>query len=259
MKTLIKTTLGLCLGILTITSVVAAECVPLKLIDSRNAGVTVTGNSCDKKTELAVGSNLELATGSRLWMQFDSGDDLDLIDAQIICQNKSGVAVKMNVNANSPWVDLEKQGFQCKDWNNNRMSCDSTDAGQNSFFCALAEAKQANARTSIALSTSVTMRGFGVGQKIINSVKDEIGLCKNLYGVSEPLSVGWTVLSSGAIIDFEIETKQENLINCVEKVITGVNYGKPERAARVGTKYLEARPYEAAEAAKKVTINKTLF
>ena len=59
----------------------AAECVPLKLIDSRNAGVTVTGNSCDKKTELAVGSNLELASGSRLWLQFDSGDDIDLIDS----------------------------------------------------------------------------------------------------------------------------------------------------------------------------------
>ena len=259
MKTLIQTTLGLFLGILMTNSVMAAECVPLKLIDSRNAGVTVTGNSCDKKTELAVGSNLELASGSRLWLQFDSGDNLDLIDAQIICQNKSGATVKMNVNAHSPWVDLEKQGFQCKDWNNNRMSCDSTNAGRNSFFCALAEAKQANARTSIALSTSVTMRSLGVADKIINNVKDEIRLCKNLYGVNEPLAVGWTVLSSGAIIDFEIDSKEDDLIHCVEKVITGVNYGELERAARIGTKYLEERPYEAAEAPKKVTINKTLF
>ena len=258
-----KQKLGLTAGLMALLSAfptMASNCIPLTLIDSRNDGVTVSKNSCQENQQLATGSKLQIASGSRLWLQFDAGDNFELTDAQIICQNKTDASLTINISsANLPWLSLKNKNYQCKQWANNRMSCDSNKGAKNSFFCAIAETKQANSPKAIKLGTSVTMRATGTADKIIHNVKSEVNLCKNLYHLEKNVTLSWTVLASGAIKNLQIDNKVANFRQCVENVVTGVNYGTPERLAKPATKYSRARAYIPAKPAQEVMVTKTLF
>ena len=90
-------------------------------------------------------------------------------------------------------------------------------------------------------------------------MRGEIDLCKNLYGIDQNIRMAWSVLASGKIKNLQINSPQTNFKQCVENVITGVNYGTPQRAAKPATKYSKARAYIPAKLAEEVVINPVMF
>jgi hypothetical protein len=60
-------------------------------------------------------------------------------------------------------------------------------------------------------------------EEIIQSMKPEIELCKNLYNVSDALNMSWTISSLGIIKDLNVNSQNTDLVACVEGVVKQVN------------------------------------
>jgi hypothetical protein len=214
---------GVLLSSLAANNVVAAECGQAKLIEAGSVGVNVTNNPCQSKSRLNLGSTVEMPSGARMWLKFDpvGGEGF-----QLICQNKSANPVSVNLaSTNTPWI--KPQGLKnCDKWTANKLSCDSSEGEKNSFFCAIASTKPKHSNAAPEVTTSIKMRSILPPtvpiEDIIKDIKPEIELCKNLYNVSEKLSMSWTV-SLGIIKDLSVNSQNPDLVACVEGVIKQAN------------------------------------
>lgn len=208
-------------GLLMASHVMAAECGQAKLVEAGSTNVSVSKNTCTDNSQISLGSVLELSSGSRMWLKFNPSARGETF--QLICQNKSSGAVKVNVTSTTdPWVKPE--GIKsCEKWKNNKLSCESNSGEKNSFFCALAKAKvdTSDAASKMAMTTSVKMRGVlpipavtVSADDIIASIKPEIELCKTLYNVTDQVEMSWTV-SSGKIQDLNVSNPNSDLVSCM--------------------------------------------
>lgn len=229
---------GLLLSSLVVGNVSAAECGQAKLVEAGSSGVAVTKNSCQEPLRITLGSVLELSSNSRMWLKFDPSSKGELV--QLICQNKSSEAIKVDVTStNTPWI--KPQGLKdCEPWKNNKLSCVGSGGEKNSFFCAVASAKSERSgtgpdrTTSVTmkeaqpeLTTSVKMRSITLPvavpvEDIIKTMKPDIELCKSLYSVSEKLDMSWTI-SVGKIQDLSVNSENKDLVDCVEDVVKQAN------------------------------------
>lgn len=208
-------------------SVTAAECTSLRLIATRNAGVSVNDNACKEDLKIAVGTQLDVSAGSRLWLK--SAPDENGITSQLICQNRGSDTVKVSINSASlPWIKAENLN-NCGEWVANKLSCESNDGQKNSFFCALATSKPMIVDVMPKPTTSFKMRStvpLFKGRKVEDIIKDitpEVELCKDLYDINSPIKVTWMVSKLGQVEELNLDNDNEELTACVASVL------KPEK------------------------------
>lgn len=218
--------LGLLISTLMAGNAIAAECTSLKLTAARNAGVTISDNACKDESKIAIGTKLHVSAGSRLWIK---STDKSGATSQVICQNRSTDAVDVTINSASlPWIKPEGLD-KCGSWVSNKLSCDSNDGQKNGFFCALASSKPLMVASAPKPTTSFKMRStlsLLKGRKvedIIEDIKPEIELCKNLYDVNTPIKVSWVVSKLGSVEELTLDNDNSDLSACVASVL------KPER------------------------------
>jgi hypothetical protein len=200
-------------------------CGQARLADG-TVGVHVTQNTCGDKSRISAGSNLELSTGSRLWLKFDPSATGESF--QLICQNKSTSSISVNlVGTDSPWI--APQGVKsCSQWGiDNKLSCHGIHGERDIFFCAIASNKTTLPADAPKPSTSVKLRGslpepVSV-EDMIKIIDPEIQLCKNLYGIKSRIEMMWTITSSGMIKDLQVNSEHKDLIDCVESVANRAN------------------------------------
>ncbi len=217
---------GLLGGALFAGTTAAAECTSLKLIAARNAGVSISDNVCKDEKKIAVGSQLEISPGSRLWIK--SATDENGATSQVICQNRSANAVTVSIDSASlPWI--KPQGLEgCGEWVSNKLSCER-DGKRNSFFCALATSKPIVVASGPKPTTSFKMRSsmsLLKGRKVEEIIKDitsEVALCKSLYDVTDSTKVTWTVSKLGKVEELNLDNDNVELSACIESVL------KPEK------------------------------
>jgi hypothetical protein len=196
------------------------ECGQAKLVESGSVGTNVSKSGCDDKSRLAVGSVVELAAGSRMWIKFDSSTKGET--TQLICQNKLPETVNVSItNTAAPWIMA--QGLkQCDKWAHNRLSCEG-----NSFFCAVAVSRPTLAGGGPTQTTSTKVRGFFnkpvAPEDVIKEITPNIELCKHLYNVSGKLDMSWTMSNMDMIKDLKINSDNPDLVNCVEGVVKQLN------------------------------------
>lgn len=220
-RTLLALNAGLLLSSLAAGNAMAAECGQAKLIEAGSASVNVSKNKCQEQSRLSLGAVLELPSGSRMWVKFDprSGESF-----QLICQNKSSASVSVNV-ASATAPGIKPQGLKnCEQWVGNKLSCESSDGEKNSFFCALAGVKQKLSSAAPGVRTSVKMRALlgkvtmPPAEEVIERIKPDVELCKNLYNISGKLDTSWSV-SLGAVKDLAVHSENNDLVSCVEGVV----------------------------------------
>lgn len=206
-------------------SVAQTECGQATLVKEGSVGANVTNNNCVETSRLKLGATVELPSGSRMWLKFDpiAGESF-----QLICQNKSANPVSVEVTSTkAPWI--KPQGLKdCDKWNGNKLSCDTAEGEKSSFFCAIASTKLKAVKRSPEVTTSMKMRSLKpmtllTKEEIIQSMKPEIELCKNLYNVSDALNMSWTISSAGIIKDLNVNSQNTDLVACVEGVVKQVN------------------------------------
>lgn len=219
--------LSLLLSALISGNAIAEECTSLKLISARNAGVTMTDNACKEQSKIAVGTNLQVSAGSRLWIK--SAPEQNGVTSQVICQNRSSDTINVTINSDAlPWI--KPQGLNnCGEWVANKLSCDSNDGQKNGFFCALASSKPLMVASAPKPTTSFKMRstfsllkGRNV-EEIIKDIKPEVELCKNLYGITSSIKVSWDVSKLGTVEKLSVDNDNTELAACIGSVL------KPER------------------------------
>ena len=59
-------------------------------------------------------------------------------------------------------------------------------------------------------------------EEIIENLKPDIELCKNLYDITEKIEMNWTV-SVGVIKNFNVNSQNQDFIACAEGVVKQAN------------------------------------
>lgn len=228
--------------------VYGAECGVLRFMENKSNGVQVLSNSCGSNTDIAIGSQLNLTPGARLWVKtpLHSGAGKHF---QAICQNRSSAQIAVSVSsADSPWLSAE--GLQnCSAWIDNKMSCDGSRGEPQALYCVIAEIVAMAPQTQAAAerTTSVTMREIKLSKptsnaapfdktQIIAALQPEADLCRSLYQPSNSLRVDWIIDAEGNIVSAIpisqggrriIDDANRRYADCVLAVIKDYPYPKP--------------------------------
>ena len=228
---------------LVTVDVQAVECESMQLLKSKSHGVRVQNNLCKAENNVSVGSSFILIPGGRLWLK---AQDIDNIDFQLICQNRAARVVDVKFsNSGLPWIT--PTGFtQCSDWKNNRLSCSDDSGEENDFICAIAAIKPSKYLkvTNLERTTSVKMRTIKSNEKktkidglekpdlsnaVVNSIRSEVGLCRDLYQVERTVKVSWILDVLGRIEKLSFANGdyfKRQFRSCVESVINNFAYPK---------------------------------
>ena len=218
------------------TNLKASDCGVLQYLKNKSHGVSIQKNACEKETNLAIGTKIDLTPGARIWLKTDEKPDLDH-HFQIICQNKSNFHVKLEVSKMFlPWmnpVNLDR----CSPWIDNKLTCKDQNGNANRFFCAIASIKnpQQLIDKEIERTTSVKMRkvklknGYPLKMKdVIEIFKPEISLCRYLYQTRQTVDIKWTIDDQGEVQDIvvsQFKTEKNSLFSeCVQAVVNSFKY-----------------------------------
>ncbi len=226
-----------------ITDAQASECETLQFLRSKSQGVNIKNNSCETGDKVSVGSVFSLIPGGRLWLKAQADDSTDF---QLICQNRATRAVDVNFsNKFLPWIS--PIGFaQCSGWINNKLSCHDDSGNKNDFICAIAVIKRPEFLkvTSLERTTSVKMRTINSDKKtqkievlaepklinaVVEYIRSEVGLCRNVYQVKRTVKVSWTLDVMGRIEMLSFakgDHIEQQFLSCVTSVITNFAYPK---------------------------------
>jgi len=218
------------------SSLYAAECEYLQFLKNKSPGTQIVSNDCPVSGGLAVGSQLELVAGARVWLKaFYDKDN----DQQLICQNRSQGAVHLNIiSTTMPWVQVENIK-RCQDWDKNRLNCIITQ--QQKFFCISGIIKKPlHLAKRQERTTSIVMRSLSIDkqnknsndlsyiEKAVNDMQPEIDLCRHLLQAQSPVELIWNVNISGKAVDISILTDgQDEISSCVRDIIASYSYPKP--------------------------------
>jgi len=226
---------------LVITDAQAVECEAMQFLKNKSHGVSVLNNLCEANNKMSIGSRFILTPGGRLWLKAHTDNNIDF---QLICQNRAARTVEVEFsNTFSPWIT--PKGFvRCSDWINHKLSCQNGRATKNDFICAIAVIKSPEYLkvTNLERTTSVKMRTVNADEKkssinrlsdseLINAVMDvvrsEAGLCRDLYQVKHPVKVSWQLDVLGRIEKLSFANGghiEQQFRSCVESVINNLAY-----------------------------------
>lgn len=218
------------------TNLSASDCGVLQFLKNKSHGVSIQKNACEKQTNIAIGTKIDLTPGARIWLKSFAKPDLDH-HFQVICQNKSSFHVKLEVSRMFlPWmnpVNLDR----CSSWIDNKLTCEDQNGNANRFFCAIASIKnpQHLIANEIERTTSVKMRtvdfnkGYPLAMKdLIEIFKPEISLCRYLYQTRQTIDIKWTINDLGKVEDIAVSQiksgKNSLFMECVEAVVKSYKY-----------------------------------
>ncbi len=221
----------------------AVECEFMQFLKSKSQGVSVQKNLCEADNKVSIGSSFIINPGGRLWLK---AQGLNNMDVQLICQNRARRAVEVKFsNTVSPWIT--PTGFaQCSDWKNNRLSCADVSGSENDFICAIAAIKTPVYLkvTNLERTTSVKMRSVKSDEKktkideltklelsnaVVDSIRSEVGLCRDLYQIERVIKVSWALDVLGRIEKLSFASGDhlgQKFRSCVESVINHFAYPK---------------------------------
>lgn len=222
-----------------VNTVSATDCDTLQYLKNKSPGTQILSNHCSQADALALGSQLVLAAGARMWLKSAYDENTD---QQLICQNRSAISVRLNItNLSNPWINIENIE-NCNQWVNNRLSC-SIAPGEK-FFCvsALVNRPVVTGKPQ-ERTTSISMRAISIDKPIkiasavhyidaaVNEMKPEIDLCRHLLNSQAPVELIWNVKVTGQVDDVSILTKgNEELSACIRDVVASYHYPKPKEA-----------------------------
>ena len=212
----------------------AGSCIALTVQKDRSPGATVVANECRDDENLALGSVVQMNGGARLWLKSQAEARSDS-NFQVICQNKSIDQLQIEVvSPFLPWIK-PKNVDQCGSWAGDRLSCNDAVSGMPILFCAIARIRNLEYDNVIQRKTSVTMRGVvgqsgalsaGAGEsadleKIIDSLRPEVDLCKKVFQSQAAIALSWTIGVDGRVHDAEAQggRSTDALISCALDVV----------------------------------------
>ena len=224
------------------TTIAASDCGVFQVMKNKShGGVNVTENKCNSSEMVSLGTVFELPPQSRLWLK--SASDMSEQYTQIICQSRSSTTVKLEItDVKEPWVLAS--GVSCNGWIKNRLSCDGESGQRNAFFCAVSEVNRLALNNSkMERTTSVKIRGIKLIvnqqvnsdkdkadkiEKVLTLIKDEAGLCRDLFQPKQEVEIGWELVAGKAINVnvFSPDGTEELFTDCVKDVVLGFDYPK---------------------------------
>ena len=241
------------------------QCGNTKILSNKSHGVEVVFNLCPTNDEISLGTVLNVAPGSRLWLKsFASSENAS--GYQMICQSRASKSLRIEVSSLSlPWISPDSTHI-CSEWDGRKLICDDTNGEKKVFFCASApNIKPKNVkkpeRTASELlqkgpeptaselvrkkperTTSVKLRRIPLLSldegdfnkiEVLKNLKTEARLCRELYGESQEIEVEWGVNVEGDVID--IASKKHNdganpeFAGCILDVVKFHPYPKPSQ------------------------------
>jgi hypothetical protein len=242
----------------------ADECGVLHYLANKSNGVTITGNSCKTVEEVALGSEIDLSSGARLWVKSATATGAGA-KMQVICQNRSTKSVHINVDSDKqPWIkptDLTS----CSLWTNNKMSCAESEGGQNALNCVMAaiESDSAGPKKLEERTTSVKMRSIpmpGAANKTepkspeaqnehaISAMQPDVKLCREINQSSASIKLNWLVGTNGQVntiipaaneTDETIAKDEDNkpFIDCLKAVIKDAQFSQSSQAVWLSSQF----------------------
>lgn len=219
-------------------NVSGSECGVLTLRANRSSGISIEANKCEQLPNISRGTIFDISAKGRLWLKSNPAKPKKN-EFQMICQNKAGISALLEFSDElSPWLSQTKLS-NCTGWVDNKLSCDSQNGEKSGVYCVLAYVKEVTGNRSkqIERTTSVKMRGIKLlqsentavssdKQKIPESIKQDLDLCKKLSGIKQDVKVAWTVGQNNEIKEIEVTPteKLNDLSECVKAVVTTSSY-----------------------------------
>ncbi len=215
----------------------ASECGVLKLQSNRSSGISVKSNKCSELPYVSMGAVFEMAPRGRLWLKSNATVH-DNQGFQMICQNRTEQAIQLEFSGPlSPWLSLARLK-NCSGWVNNKLSCDGNNGESQGVYCVSAELNPVsrNSTEQVQRSSSVKMRDKNQlantntrlnKQQLLESLKPEFKLCKQLNEVSQDIQVNWVVQMTKVKMFEVILPKLLNnngLSECMKAVVTAISY-----------------------------------
>lgn len=251
-----KIILGLFLG--CVSNVNADDCGVINLLADRSSGVSVNGNSCNPTNNIALGSQIDLIPGARLWFQLPQGESNKV---QAICQNRSSKPVHLTVNSKeSPWIKVSEDTY-CSEWKENKLNCDDHAGDQKGLNCVISTtAKQKSPVGMDERTTSVLMRSISDpaddsdktgsdtwnSDQIVAALNPDVNLCKTINSGVTHYKLSWRVETNrqvtlvNSVADNANHTASEvdkNYLECVTAVIKSFDYPQPSQATWLSSQF----------------------
>lgn len=215
----------------------ASECGVLQLQKNRSSGINIKSNKCSALPDISVGTVFDLAAQGRLWLKSSAAENGEQ-GFHMICQNRTGQSIQLEFSKPlSPWLNVEKLK-DCNDWTDNKLSCGGDSTKKRGIYCVLAFLKPVlkNNSGKMSRTASVKMRTFDLRtetnshlgkQQLLEALRPELKLCKQLYEISQDIHVNWIVQMTKVKM-FEVASvgvqKNQGLADCIESVVTTVSY-----------------------------------
>ncbi len=218
-------------------NVVASECGVFQLQNNRSSGISVKANKCSELPYISKGTVFDLAARGRLWLKSNS-TELEGQGFQMICQNRTGQVIQLEFSDPlSPWLSLAKLK-NCQGWTNNKLSCDGNNAEKKGVNCVFTFLKPAlnNSAEQIQRTSSVKMRDLNQlvtsvthfdKPQLLESLKPELTLCKQVNEITQDIRVNWVVqMTKVKMFELMSPKVQQNdaLSGCIEAVIKTTTY-----------------------------------
>ncbi len=224
--------------LLPVTRTIASECGVMQLKSNRSTGVTVKQNKCDTPPYIALGTVVDLSANGRLWLKSNQSPVIGSA-FQLICQNKTSGSFQIEFSEMlTPWLNQEKLN-NCSGWIDNKLDCKGNMGEKNGLYCVLtfdkAVSKTNKQNQQMERTTSVKIRGVGAltattktpddeeKQEIVDTLKSDIALCKQLNKIPTTISVNWIVNNNAEAKKIQVSVKNNTpnrfLTECIETVI----------------------------------------
>jgi len=218
----------------------AGECGVLQLQSNKSSGVSSSENQCAESPYVSIGTKFELAEKGRLWLKSNKSKSMNS-EFQMICQNGTGTKIQLEFSDMiPPWLNQSKLN-NCTGWVNNQLSCDGFRGEKKAVLCVLSfKAKKLHKSKDVQRTTSVKMRDIKSllktnaaqvsfdKKEVLESIKQELKLCKKLAQMKKEIGVKWAV-SDRKVTKLKILSETDalnniSLSNCIEMVISTIVY-----------------------------------
>lgn len=214
----------------------ASPCSNIGIQADKSQGVEVRVNLCPEQDRLSLGSVLAIAPGARLWLEASQAAEDGRIE-QMICQSRLSSPIKARlVEDQLPWIKPDFMG-NCTPWDGRQFSCRDAQGETGAFFCVAARIKVPLWNARPKLGTSLVLRSpLGGGndfpeQAVIAALKEQVQLCRQLFGVKQTIEARWQVDSEGRVNDLAISPPRPlipaDFHGCVAAAIQYFAYPKP--------------------------------
>lgn len=235
MKLFLNKVIIFSLFLFTNINVGASECGIFNFQENKSSGVFINENKCSELPYISQGTIVELLPRARLWLKSIPSEE-DGSNFQMICQNRSESIIKLEFSEQqTPWFNLSKM-TNCKGWVADKLSCDGDKDGKLGVYCVKALIKKKSGGSGsgqVERTTSLKLRNLksfaGKEKKqVIELLKPELKLCKQLNQVSHTMEIKWTVMPDNKVNEIQVnqagEIVNNSLSACAEAVVSAFMY-----------------------------------